>query len=159
MKEPFDDHPLLTRTLHLAVLWSFAVAQPLFEPVFLAPDGGGVCVDPEPTICETYCDLQAATCTDANAIDFGGDTCLDACATWTEGTQETDETTGDVTGPAGGNTVACRIYHLTVAGGDPANGGPDVHCAHAAPDGGEVCVDDEINGTRRRTVCPRRSSR
>jgi len=31
MKEPFDDRPLLTRTLHLVVLWSFAVAQPLFD--------------------------------------------------------------------------------------------------------------------------------
>ncbi|MDP6947211.1 MAG: glycogen-binding domain-containing protein, partial [Myxococcota bacterium] len=95
---------------------------------------------PEPTTCETYCDLSEAVCTDENALDYADVGCLDACATWTEGVLEVDAD-DNVVGPATGDTVACRIYHLTVAGGDPALGGPGVHCPHAAHDGGGVCVD------------------
>jgi hypothetical protein len=48
------------------------------------------------------------------------------CATWAEGTE------GDTTG----DSVQCRIYHA----GGPAAGDPGLHCPHAGPDGGGVCV-------------------
>lgn len=38
-----------------------------------------------------------------------------------------------------GNTLACRQYHLKVAG--TSNVTQAVHCPHASPDGGGVCVD------------------
>jgi len=42
-------------------------------------------------------------------------------------------------GDAAGNTVQCRIYHAGVAGLDiTTNAG--VHCPHAGPTGGGVCV-------------------
>ena len=83
-----------------------ALGGPDVHCAHAAPDGGGVCVDAEPTLCQTYCDLAEATCTDANAIDFGVEECLTVCGTWTAGEQELD---GDdaVIGPAGGDTVAC----------------------------------------------------
>ncbi|MBR57263.1 MAG: hypothetical protein CMH54_04310, partial [Myxococcales bacterium] len=74
-------------------------------------EGGGVCVDAEPTLCDTYCDLASNNCTDDNAIDFGDDDCATACAAYSA-----DGTDGD----AGGDTVQCRIYHLGVAADDPA---------------------------------------
>ena len=91
-----------------------------------SPDGGGVCVDPEPTTCESYCAAVEANCTDGNAITFAVD-CATDCATWAEGEL----------GDQGNDTAHCRLYHA----GDPASKAPEVHCPHASPDGGGVCVD------------------
>ena len=93
------------------------------------PDGGGVCVDPPPpTPCEIYCDLTATNCTEDNAITYGDEGCLADCAAWPEGEE------GDVAG----NTTQCRIYHAGAAADDAG-----LHCPHAGPDGGGVCVDPE----------------
>jgi len=74
----------------------------------------------------------AKNCTDANAIDFGDAGCEAMCAKWNEG--EEGDTSGD--------SVQCRIYHAgALAAADPA-----VHCPHASPGGGGVCVDAEPAG-------------
>ena len=94
-----------------------------------SPEGGGVCVDAEPTACDTYCGLMEANCTGDNAVDFGADGCLAACGMWAEGTE----------GDTDGDSVQCRIYHATVAG----EMDPETHCPHASPEGGGVCVAAE----------------
>jgi hypothetical protein len=77
------------------------------------------------TVCEQYCEAQTANCMDDNAIVFADD-CATDCATWAEG--DSADTAGD--------TANCRLYHAGVAATDGA-----VHCPHASPDGGGVCVD------------------
>ena len=104
-----------------------AANDPAVHCPHASPDGGGVCVDAEPTVCETYCATQAKNCTGENAIDFGDKDCAEACGSWAEGTE----------GDTSGNTTHCRLYHA----GDPASKAPEVHCPHASPDGGGVCVD------------------
>jgi hypothetical protein len=88
-----------------------------------SPDTG-VAEDTVSSLCETYCSLVKLACTGENAIDFGDSGCLTACAAWDEGGVE-------------GNTVQCRIYHATIA----IQENPEVHCVHASPGGGGVCVD------------------
>jgi len=83
-----------------------------------------------PSLCTQYCELAAANCTTDNAIDFGTDDCETACASMTQGSLETGEDDA-VSGPSAGNSVACRIYHLTVAADDPAT-----HCPHGNLAGG-----------------------
>jgi len=77
--------------------------------------------------CAGYCTQTMANCADANAQYDDEADCLAFCnaAGWPAGTP----------GEAGGNTLACRIYH----GGDPASGDPVMHCPHAGPSGGGVC--------------------
>ncbi len=41
-------------------------------------------------------------------------------------------------GDTSGNTAACREYHLSVAATDAT--AATIHCPHASPDGGGVCV-------------------
>jgi hypothetical protein len=76
--------------------------------------------------CELYCEAVEAVCTDDNAISFP-ESCEASCA---------DFPLGDPSATSG-NSLACRIYHATVAGKSE----PEVHCPHASPDGGGVCVD------------------
>jgi plastocyanin len=113
-----------------------------------SPDGGGVCVDPDPcdgvvcadgetceagvctapvvaTLCEQYCEATAANCTEDSAITWTAD-CATDCAGWPEGED----------GDTAANTTHCRLYHAGVAADDAA-----LHCPHASPDGGGVCVD------------------
>jgi hypothetical protein len=80
------------------------------------------------SVCGTYCVAQEQNCTGGNAINFGaGETCESVCDTWPEGEP------GDVSN----DSAYCRLYHVTVAAGDP-----QTHCPHAGPDGGDVCVGD-----------------
>jgi plastocyanin len=113
-----------------------------------SPDGGGVCVDADPcdgvvcadgetceagvctapvvaTLCEQYCEATAANCTEDSAITWTAD-CATDCAGWPEGED----------GDTAANTTHCRLYHAGVAADDAA-----LHCPHASPDGGGVCVD------------------
>jgi plastocyanin len=80
---------------------------------------------PPLTLCEQYCILADLNCTEGNAINFGPQPCLAQCETWPVGTP----------GDMDGDSVQCRIYHLGAATNDP-----EVHCPHAAPDGGGVCI-------------------
>jgi plastocyanin len=53
--------------------------------------------------------------------------CATDCATWAEG----------VLGDIGNDTAHCRLYHA-----DAAAENAGLHCPHAGPDGGGVCVDE-----------------
>ena len=91
------------------------------------PSGGNVCG----TWCENYCHLAQTNCTEGNELYADEAACMSAC----------DDLVDDgEPGATAGDSVQCRIYHLGVAGSADA-GGPDLHCAHGAPDGGGVCVD------------------
>lgn len=98
-----------------------AVASPVTECAIAGPSGGGVCGG----WCEVYCDLAAGSCP---VLFTSQAACASACAGY--------PATG-ASGDVEGDTVQCRVHHLTLAGGDP------VGCASGAPDGGGVCVDDE----------------
>jgi hypothetical protein len=65
-----------------------------------------------------------ATCTDANQQYADVAECEDACAGWTLGTPNDQA----------GDTLYCRENHRKYAETDP-----DMHCPHAAADGGGVC--------------------
>lgn len=89
------------------------------------PSGAGTCVAVDPPACATYCTTYLANCKDdLNAYTDEPD-CLAQCAAWYPGTKE--DTAGD--------TVGCRDYHAGAAMADAM-----LHCPHAGPGGGGVCV-------------------
>lgn len=94
-----------------------------------------------PNSCETYCDLADKYCTTdpQDVIKFSGASdraaCMSDCATFAKGNP------GDATG----NTLACRIYHISVAG-DPATlsgGNKTVHCVEGRVAPHDPCVDEQ----------------
>ena len=82
------------------------------------------------SLCTQYCQLATDNCSDGNVIDFGTDGCEAACSSMTQGALETDEN-DTLTGPTGGDSIACRIYHLTAAAD-----APETHCPHGNVAGG-----------------------
>lgn len=76
--------------------------------------------------CDAYCALYETGCVDFNEYD-NTEACLAQCAQWPVGTE----------GATDGDSLACRLYHVGVANMADAN----VHCPHASPNGGGVCVD------------------
>jgi hypothetical protein len=78
------------------------------------PLGGGECGEP----CESFCTIAMGQCPMAYA---SMDACMTACAGYRAGMYNTMATSG--------NTLACRMYHLTVAATDPAG-----HCGHIGVD-------------------------
>jgi hypothetical protein len=76
--------------------------------------------------CEEYCGIYATACVDFSAYDNAQE-CLDQCSRWPEGALN----------DTGGDSLGCRLYHVTVAGMGDAN----THCPHAGPSGGGVCAD------------------
>lgn len=82
------------------------------------PGGNGVCG----TNCESFCQLQNEICTGANQQFSSVAACQNICA----GFNDTVSYNSTV---LSGNTLACRISHLSLA-----SGAPDTHCAHIAPD-------------------------
>lgn len=94
------------------------------------PSGGAfkgdpVCVDPAAPTCANYCTVYFGNCKDANNVYADQAECEATCADWYQGSLA--DTTGD--------TVGCRTYHAGAALGDPA-----LHCPHASPSGGGVCI-------------------
>ena len=95
------------------------------------PSGGEiadmpVCVDDGAPDCASYCTVYFQNCTGDNDVYAGdADACATACKGWYAGAKE--DTAGD--------TIGCRTYHAGAALGDPA-----LHCPHASPSGGGVCV-------------------
>lgn len=89
------------------------------------PNGGGVCAAMDAPSCADYCAEYLANCKDdLNAYVDEAD-CLAQCGAWYPGTGA--DTVGD--------TVGCRDYHAGAAMADAA-----LHCPHAGPGGGGVCV-------------------
>jgi hypothetical protein len=78
-----------------------------------------VCTDPQ------FCTDYQSTC-----VDAGLGTAYPSCAT------NVAAMAAGVSGDTGGDTSACRAYHLGVA----KTTDPDVHCPHASAGGGGVCV-------------------
>ncbi len=100
--------------------------DPLIHPPPAGPSGG-VCVVGETAPHRAhYRDVYFQNCTKDNDVYEGdADACMTACAGWYAGTE------ADVDG----DTIGCRTYHAGAALGDPV-----LHCPHASPSGGGVCV-------------------
>jgi hypothetical protein len=103
------------RTTHAGL----AVGDPVTHCPHAGPAGDGVCG----ANCESFCSLAATTCTGANQQFTVGPNCMAACAAYSM----TPARYTSPGGAAGGNTFACRMYHLTLATIDPGT-----HCPHIA---------------------------
>ncbi|MCB9574072.1 MAG: hypothetical protein H6709_18470 [Kofleriaceae bacterium] len=101
-----------------------ALGDPATHCPHAGPGGAGVCG----ANCDGYCQLVMATCTGPQQQYSSDIDCLTQCATITD-----DEPfdSGDVDG----DTLACRLYHASVATQDPVT-----HCPHVVP-ASPVCVD------------------
>jgi hypothetical protein len=89
-----------------------AAADPVLHCPHAGPTGGGVCG----SYCDNYCQLMAKNCTGAHAV-YNATDCMTKCATIPT-TGKANDTTG--------NTIQCRIYHLSAAAADPT-----LHCPHS----------------------------
>ena len=79
------------------------------------------------TECDAYCNTIMSHCKGNDAQFADTAACKSACAKMPDGS----------VGATTGNSVNCRQYHADVAGlQDPA-----LHCPHAGPSGGGVCVE------------------
>jgi hypothetical protein len=83
----------------------------------------GTCVTP----CDLLCELSANICVGGLEVDYGGETCDEACAGWPVG----------AAGDLAVNTTWCRIGYLDQG----ENVVLATACAAAALDGGGICVD------------------
>ena len=68
--------------------------------------------------CDSYCTKVVANCTGTNAQFANNGACLGTCSAWAAGTA----------GATTGNSLACRMYHLSVAATDTTQAG--THCPH-----------------------------
>jgi hypothetical protein len=92
-----------------------AMGDPATHCAHAGPSGDGACGD----VCEGFCDIAVKTC----ATQWPDKTaCLATCATFANdpGSYNTSFTAG--------NTVECRLYHLSVAATDAASA--TTHCPH-----------------------------
>jgi len=87
--------------------------------------------------CDVYCDLIQHACTGNNQQFSSVSACQTACAGYS---------TAGTPGATSGNTVQCRIYHAGVAGTNIAQNAA-LHCPHAGPSGGGVCVSTTTGAT------------
>jgi hypothetical protein len=89
------------------------------------PSGADTCVSADAPECDLYCTRYFENCTDdLNAYTDMND-CMQQCSSWYPGTVD------DVDG----HTIGCHSYHANAAAGDAP-----LHCPHAGPGGGGVCV-------------------
>lgn len=101
------------------------------------PHGGPAddahCQDTGDDQCDVFCDIALQACTGDNE-QFGGD--LNTCITACEGFTGFDTIDADYSAMStGGDTFACRFYHLTAAAS-----APDPHCGHIIADS-TTCTD------------------
>jgi hypothetical protein len=91
------------------------------------PSGAGQCItdDEDVPTCAEYCGRFFDNCTGELNVFVDEADCMTQCGTWYPGTE--DDTLG--------HTVGCHSYHALAAMGDA-----EVHCPHAAPGGGGMCV-------------------
>jgi len=97
-----------------------AAADPVTHCGHASPNGGQTCG----TLCDAYCDQALAHC---DSLYVNREECMTTC--------EQFPTNGDSDAQSG-DSVQCRTYHASF----PSAADPNTHCAHAAPDGGGVCV-------------------
>jgi hypothetical protein len=91
-------------------------------------DGGGINVDASALDCNYYCDSIIAACTTSNNQYLDKTTCVAMCANIPNDAGA---------GAQSGDSLACRMYHLSVAATSSANAA--IHCPHAGPYGFGVC--------------------
>ena len=94
-----------------------ALGDPTTHCVHAGPGGAGTCG----SNCEGLCAIVIDSCTGTNEVYASEQECLTACADFTD-TEKYDAS------DRAGNTLACRLYHATVATGDPVT-----HCEHTLP--------------------------
>ena len=105
---------LSCRTYHLGNVATLGVSH----CAHAGPTGAGICG----TACDAYCDVFEAACHTHLAGSYpyaDRAACLSTCAGFAAN--------GAIVSTSG-NNVQCRLYHSTVALGDPAG-----HCGHALP--------------------------
>jgi hypothetical protein len=100
--------------------------EPAFYCHSAGPGGAGVCG----TDCEGFCTIMAEQCTQMGTFQQ----CLPLCSAVPNLTDE-DESITYATSIMDGDSVQCRLYHVTAATLDAT-----MHCSHAA--GVALCVDD-----------------
>ncbi len=118
--QPFsavDGNSVQCRTYHA----SFPAANdPVTHCGHASPNGDGTCG----SLCAAYCDQALTNCPE---LYVNEDECMSTCEGFpTDGAADAQE----------GDSVQCRIYHASF----PAAADPNLHCAHAGPDGGGVCA-------------------
>ena len=89
------------------------------------PSGAGMCIAGDAPTCELYCTRYFENCTGELNVFEDEAACMAECGQWYPGSK------ADVDG----HTVGCHSYHANAAAGDP-----EMHCPHAAPGGGGICV-------------------
>jgi hypothetical protein len=92
------------------------------------PTGGNACG----TLCVNYCDMLARNCADNPEVLLPRDECLRQC-----GNLDQDGRPGDATG----NTVQCRLHHLTLAAHSPPRSN-QTHCPHGGIEPTAFCLDE-----------------
>lgn len=94
-----------------------AKSDPMTHCVHAGPGGAGVCGSD----CEGFCTIAQKVCTDQNSQFASIQVCSSACASFKVGNAYSiKETAGD--------SIACRLYHVTVASKDATNA--MTHCPH-----------------------------
>ncbi len=104
-----------------------ALGSPSVHCAYASPDGGGICIDQVPSVCEQYCVAMITHCVDALSFDFGEIGCEETCEAWPVGTPGDD---ADL-------TADCHLTQALAAETDP-----DEMCPKASP-GSLVCVEPE----------------
>ncbi|MEZ4335615.1 MAG: DUF4331 family protein [Sandaracinaceae bacterium] len=97
------------------------------DPVLHCPHASYAGADTCGSWCEVYCTAAMSVCTGDNAIYDSMASCMTACAPM-------DDTAA--IGVTDGDTVQCRLYHLSVAVLDDD---AVTHCPHASEFGAGVC--------------------
>ncbi len=118
-KDQMDSNTLGCRTYHAGV----AAGAPGTHCPHAGPLGGGVCGTDE---CDNFCSIAIAVCGDHASMPYDG---VDACKTACMGFADTTAVPY-ATNVTDGDSLACRMYHLSVAAVSDAN--KDTHCAHIA---------------------------
>ncbi len=124
--EDTDVNTVGCRLYHAGVA---ATEEPEVHCWHAGPTGGDFCG----TWCDNYCHLSELICTGPEAETHPtAEQCQEACLDFRSDGEIND---------TGGNSVQCRLYHLSVAGTNPPSSA-ELHCPHAGIDGDGTCVDE-----------------
>lgn len=111
-------------TIACRTFWAAIAEGEAGECTSAGPGGAGTCG----TNCESFCASTLAICGDQNNPPYASTAeCVTACGGFSA-TEPFDAS--DIAG----NTLACRIYHMTAAATDP-----DTHCQHTSV-GSVTCI-------------------
>jgi hypothetical protein len=124
---------LACRTYHASVAASSA-ANGLVHCAHTGPvSATGVCGQP----CEGFCTAAQAICTGSNSQYASYAACVTSCNAYGLGVVSFNTTTG--------NTLGCRVYHLSVAA--LSSGSANTHCPHIGASPTAYCVGGTSGST------------